>query len=416
MGNSSPQPQLRIVHRDEHVVAVDKPSGLAVHKGWASDPSYALDQTRALVGRRVYPIHPVDLSGAILSRVDLSGAVLDLANLGCFEGTGSIANGVVTPCPESTPERQCTTLQGTVLNKASLQHACLSEASMEGTFLSLSNLDGADMNGVQLQAQTNGNDGKVATLEGAFMRNVNLSGANLTGVTANNANFYSAAGGTADASDVIAPGANFSGAYLAGANFSGSESNLQSTNWTGAMLLGARFDQSDLSTNTSGGDTSGTNTIFDGAYLQGASFESAALTDVNFINTYWDALGAGGSLNLLIPKGNLQFAGYWKNTELPECPQSLRWSSGTPPPMGATNSDNTCPDAGPGPCDGVWDQPVQSIADSTPFKSAVPPDYPQDAQATAANQCSGSFGDPNPYDLCWTITSVPPPSRCVPTQ
>lgn len=68
MGNSSPQPQLRIVHQDEHVVAVDKPSGLAVHKGWASDPSYALDQTRALVGRRVYPIHRLDrgTSGLLL--------------------------------------------------------------------------------------------------------------------------------------------------------------------------------------------------------------------------------------------------------------------------------------------------------------------------------------------------------------
>ncbi len=45
-----------------------KPSGLAVHRGWASDPSYALDQTRSALGRRVYPIHRLDrgTSGLLL--------------------------------------------------------------------------------------------------------------------------------------------------------------------------------------------------------------------------------------------------------------------------------------------------------------------------------------------------------------
>lgn len=68
MGSGSPEPRVRIVHQDEHLVAVDKPSGLAVHKGWASDPSYALDQTRSALGRLVYPIHRLDrgTSGLLL--------------------------------------------------------------------------------------------------------------------------------------------------------------------------------------------------------------------------------------------------------------------------------------------------------------------------------------------------------------
>lgn len=297
----------------------------------------------------------------------------------------------------------CTTLQGTVLTKASLKNACLQNASMEGAFLSLSNLDGADMSGAQLQAITGG---KVTTLEGAFMRNVNLSGANLTGVNASNVDFYSTSSGTADATDMTAPGANFSGAYLAGADFSGSNSNLQSTLWSSAMLLGANFTQADLTTNTSGGVNSGTNTTFNGAYLQGVVFESAMLDDVDFTSTYWDALGSGGSLNFLIPKQNLGFSGYWKDIGLPECPPSLSYDSGNPPPMMVTDANNTCPNGLPGPCDTVWDQPLQDISLAF-FQSAVPPLFPQDTSVAADMQCSGSFSDPNPLDFCWITTNNP---------
>jgi uncharacterized protein YjbI with pentapeptide repeats len=352
---------------------------------------------------------PLDLSGIILNGVQwLAGKTLDHVNLGCY----ARQTDQQTICPQPSGESVCATLQGTVLSEASLRHACLSEASMEGAFLSFSNLDGADMSGVQLQALTGG---KVATLEGAFMRNVNLSGANLTGVTASNVNFYTASGGSADATDVIAPGANFSGAYLAFADFSGAQSNLQSTIWTNAMLLGTDFSQVDLSTNTSGGVNSGTNTTFDGAYLQGALFETAILDDVNFINTSWDAFGEGGSLNLLVPAQNLLFRGYWKDIGLPECPPELTWNSGTPPPMDVTNASNTCPNGLPGPCDAAWDHPIADISLAY-FQSAVPPGYPQDSNASAENQCSSSFSDPNPFDLCWTITSEPPPVQCVASQ
>lgn len=343
---------------------------------------------------------PLDLSGIILSSVQwLAGKNLDYANFGCYasqEHQDSL-------CPEPNGTAVCSTLQGTVLTKASLRKTCFRDAAMEGSFLSFTNLDSADMSGVQLQALTGG---KVGTLDGAFMRNVNLSEANLTGVSATNISFYTVPGGTANATDLNAPGAKFSESYLAFADFSGAQAILQSTDWGNAMLLGASFNQADLSTNTSGDVNSGTNTTFKGAYLQGTQFDTANLTDVDFESTYWDADGAGGSLNLKLELQNLLFTGYWKDPNLPECPETLKWDAGLIPP--ATNSANVCPDGGSGPCDGRWDSPTPGI-DKAYFKSAMPPDFPPDGSDPPEPQCGTSA---NPVDLCWSLIS----DQCQPSQ
>lgn len=351
-------------------------------------------------------VEPLDLSGSRLSNVKwLAGKAMDYANFGCYASE----LGQDNICPEPNGATVCSTLQGTALSSASLRRTCFRDASMEGAFLSFANLDSADMSGVQLQALSGG---KVATLEGAFMRNVDLSGANLTGVTANNVSFYTASGGTADATGITAPGANFSESYLAFADFSGAQSVLQSTTWINAMLIGADFSQADLSTNTSGGVNSGTNTTFEGAYLQGAQFDTTTLDDVNFINTYWDAIGAGGELNFLLPKQNLLFQSYWKDAGVPECPPALTWHSGLTPPMMETSDSNTCPNGLPGPCDSVWDSPIADISLAY-FKSTVPPDYPQDATVSAELQCGTSF---NPVDFCWLFTAEPPLPQCLAVQ
>ena len=61
-----------LLYRDEVMVVVNKPSGLAVHRGWAADDSYALDQVRDLVGQYVYPVHRLDkpTSGALVFALD----------------------------------------------------------------------------------------------------------------------------------------------------------------------------------------------------------------------------------------------------------------------------------------------------------------------------------------------------------
>ena len=237
------------------------------------------------------------------------------------------------------------------------------------------------------------------------MRGVNLDKADLTGVKAQNINFFTAGSKhVATATDVIAPGADFTGAYLVGADFSGTNSILQSTNWTNTMLMTANFDEADLRINTSGGVNSGTNTTFQGAYMYGSSFNSTKLDDVSFYNTYWDALGVGGGLNLLMPKSNLSFRGYWKDLELPECPFTVEWDASLTPPLNVTNDNNTCPNGDNMNCDSVWGDPDQDISEAY-YKSATPDDFPQDPNASPDNQCGNSTKDPNPKDYCWTSTS-----------
>ncbi|MEM6794758.1 MAG: pseudouridine synthase [Acidobacteriota bacterium] len=59
---------LPVLHLDEHLVAVAKPSGLAVHRGWARDEVVAMTLVRDRLGRRVLPLHRLDraTSGVLL--------------------------------------------------------------------------------------------------------------------------------------------------------------------------------------------------------------------------------------------------------------------------------------------------------------------------------------------------------------
>jgi len=381
---------------------------------------------------------PLDLSGAVLTGVKwLAGKTLDHINLGCYAGVPEppsvCADGV---------NSHCATLQSAVLTGASLKHACMSSASMEGMHLGYSNLDGADLSDAQLKPITypDGSSGNTVTLTGAFMRNVNLNGADITGINAQNISlFYTGSIAKASAENLTAPGADFSDSYLVGVDFTGTDgttANLQGTIWSGANLVGANFSNTDLGTNTSGGVNTGATTKFNGAYLHGAQFYQVLLDNVDFTNTYWDALGLGGKLNFLMPPQNLEFTGYWKDISLPDCPPYTGWDAGTPPPMNVTNGNNTCPDTNPGPCDAVWGQPREDISLAV-FKSAKgfcsndesvscssdtqcgegatcdtdSDAFPQVLGVDPDNQCGGVN---NPKDLCWTHADDPPPSKCLP--
>lgn len=67
--SSSPIPPLRVLHRDEHLVAVDKPAGLFSHPSPLDRraPS-VLAELRATLGQRVYGVHRLDrpTSGVLL--------------------------------------------------------------------------------------------------------------------------------------------------------------------------------------------------------------------------------------------------------------------------------------------------------------------------------------------------------------
>ncbi len=51
---------LRVLLRDAHLVVVDKPAGLAVHRGWAPERDVAMTRVRDAIGAHVYPVHRLD--------------------------------------------------------------------------------------------------------------------------------------------------------------------------------------------------------------------------------------------------------------------------------------------------------------------------------------------------------------------
>jgi tRNA pseudouridine65 synthase len=68
--------------RDEHWVVVDKPAGLAVHRGWAPERDVAMTRVRDAIGAHVYPVHRLDrgTSGVLVFALssELAGAFSEL--------------------------------------------------------------------------------------------------------------------------------------------------------------------------------------------------------------------------------------------------------------------------------------------------------------------------------------------------
>src|SRR5215212_5924709 len=80
---------LEVLHRDKHVLVINKPSGLLTHRGWANDRVTALSVARDFAGRHVHAVHRLDraTSGALLFALDPESAALLSAQLdaGGFE-------------------------------------------------------------------------------------------------------------------------------------------------------------------------------------------------------------------------------------------------------------------------------------------------------------------------------------------
>lgn len=49
-----------MIYQDEDLLAVDKPSGLVVHRGWAGDKDVVMTLARSLTCRHVHPVHRLD--------------------------------------------------------------------------------------------------------------------------------------------------------------------------------------------------------------------------------------------------------------------------------------------------------------------------------------------------------------------
>ncbi len=64
---------VEILHRDECLFAVSKPSGLSVHRGWDDDNDVLVGRVRKILGtRKVFPLHRLDraTSGVVLFALD----------------------------------------------------------------------------------------------------------------------------------------------------------------------------------------------------------------------------------------------------------------------------------------------------------------------------------------------------------
>ncbi|WP_252728190.1 pseudouridine synthase [Alteromonas sp. C1M14] len=73
-GTDKPEHTIHILYQDEHVVAMDKPPGLLVHRSPIDkrETQFAVQQLRDKVGRHVYPVHRLDrpTSGVLLFAFD----------------------------------------------------------------------------------------------------------------------------------------------------------------------------------------------------------------------------------------------------------------------------------------------------------------------------------------------------------
>jgi len=69
---------LQLLYQDAHYIAVNKPSGLLVHRSAIDrhETRFALQEVRNLIGRRVYPVHRLDkpTSGVLLFALDPEAA------------------------------------------------------------------------------------------------------------------------------------------------------------------------------------------------------------------------------------------------------------------------------------------------------------------------------------------------------
>lgn len=72
--------QLTILYQDQHLIAIDKPSGLLVHRSMIAkrETQFAMQMLRDQIGQHVFPVHRLDrpTSGVLLFALDRKTAAL----------------------------------------------------------------------------------------------------------------------------------------------------------------------------------------------------------------------------------------------------------------------------------------------------------------------------------------------------
>lgn len=273
-------------------------------------------------------------------------------------------------------------LSRTTWTRASLESADFRSALLYGANINYANLAGANLCQAFLNGSAESNN-EAATLVGSYLKNVNLAHANLNGVTFADTNFYGESdslcapancgftSGCATAAGASLNSADFSNAYLSGVDLSGSDP--RGAVFSNAILTGVHFDRANLARDPS----SNARTDFSGAFIGGTSFADATATGSTFTNAYVDFSDTGNCMLFRLAGGHTNFTGYWNEAGDSPC-VLFAYSNATVPPL--TDSENVCPNGGPGPCDGRWESP------------AVPMDHsPQPASTCTADAPICSF-------------------------
>ncbi len=71
--NETSSQSLTVIHRDERLIVVDKPSGMLVHRGWGDDAITAADIVRdEIIQRQIFGVHRLDrgTSGLLMFALD----------------------------------------------------------------------------------------------------------------------------------------------------------------------------------------------------------------------------------------------------------------------------------------------------------------------------------------------------------
>ena len=148
----------------------------------------------------------------------------------------------------------------------------------------------------------------------------------------------------------------FSGAYLAGVDMSGSAA--LGAIFSGAVLDGVSF----VGANLTRDPTSTARTDFTGTFLGGTDFTNATATAGVFSSAYVDFTESGNCTYYYLPGTHTHFAGFWGTPGDPVC-VLFGYTSPTIPPL--TDSSNSCPGGGPGPCSNLqWQSPVIPMSDA----------------------------------------------------
>lgn len=105
--NVAPVKPLDILYRDEHYIAINKPSGLLVHRSFLDkhETQFAMQMLRDQIGQHVYPLHRLDrpTSGVLLFA--LSSAAANRA--GQLFSEGGMRKRYLALVRGFAPEQQC---------------------------------------------------------------------------------------------------------------------------------------------------------------------------------------------------------------------------------------------------------------------------------------------------------------------